>query len=134
VVASTIWRPNHLGKTGVSSPLPARMSAVLIYMIYSRLYSGAGQVPGDKAASFPGLVLSGREREAEEGGRAAGGGRSLFDKFANQGERVCKASSRPRLPLPGSPLAPSDKVMRCKALVCLTSCCPTERSEAGRGD
>lgn len=29
--------------------------------------------------------------------------------------------------LPSSPFTPSDKVMRCKSLVCLTSCCPTAR-------
>lgn len=124
-----------MGKQATSTQLPARTSAVLIYMIYSRSYSGVGRVFGEEAASFPGLLVSGRGREVEEGGRQRGEedpSCALFDKFANQGAGL-QASSRRWLCrgicllLPGSPLAPSDKVMRCKSLVCLTSCCPTAR-------
>lgn len=78
-----------MGRRGTSTPLPARMSAVLMPMIYSRSYGGAGRVPGEEAASFPGLFLAGREREGEEGGGggAARGGRSLTCLV----RQVCKA-------------------------------------------
>lgn len=89
----------------------------------------------DRAASLPGPFLSGTGQEVEEGGCGEGMKvprvpclTSLQSK-----ERLCR---RPHVPgcagecvsaAPRLPTRPSDKVMRCKSLVCLTSCCPTAR-------